>query len=209
MQALIVGGTEPLTVTLTWALSLLLNNRETLRKVQQELDEKVGRERQVRASDIKSLVYLQAVVKETLRLYPASSLSVPRESTVDCTVGGFHIPAGTRLLVNISRLHRDPSVWAEPDEFRPDRFLSARHGNLDVGGTCFELMPFGSGRRVCPGISFSMQVTHLALALLLHGFHVATPTDEAVDMRGSFGLTNVIATPLNVLLTPRLSAQAY
>ncbi|GMN35373.1 hypothetical protein TIFTF001_005255 [Ficus carica] len=133
MQALILAGTDNTTVTMTWALALLLNNRDALTKAQQELDQHVGRERQVKESDLKNLVYLQAVIKETLRLYPAGPLSVPHESTEDCTVGGYDVSAGTRLLFNLSKLHLDPKVWDEPSEFRPERFLTA-HQNVDVRG---------------------------------------------------------------------------
>lgn len=207
LQALILGGTDTTTVTLTWALALLLNNQEALKKAQQELDEHVGRERQVKESDMKNLIYLQAILKETLRLYPAAPLSVPHESSEDCTVSGYHIPAGTRLMVNLTKLHRDPHVWSDPCEFKPERFLGT-HQNFDVRGQNFEFIPFGTGRRICPGISFSMQVMHLTLAALLHSFKITTPFD--VDMRETTGLTNLKASPLDVLLTPRLtSSEAY
>ena len=211
MQSLILGGSDTSMVTLIWALALLLNNRDTLRRAQQELDEQVGRERQVKESDIKNLVYLQAVLKETLRLYPAGPLLMPHQSSEDCTVAGYHIPAGTRLLVNVSKVHRDPSVWPDPTAFRPERFLNGEaHQNVDVRGQSFELIPFGSGRRVCPGISLGLQVTQLGLASLLHGFDVTKlVSDEPNDMRETVGLTNLKASPLDVLVAPRLPTQAY
>ncbi|GMN22093.1 hypothetical protein TIFTF001_040179 [Ficus carica] len=181
---------------------------DSLRRVQQELDENVGRERQVRESDVKNLIYLQAVIKETLRLYPAGPLLAPRESSEDCTVGGYQIPAGTRLLVNASKLHRDPNVWSDPLEFRPERFLTT-HKDVEVGGQNFEMIPFGTGRRICPGISFSLQVLQLALASLLHGFEVTTLFDEPIDMRETVGLSNLLASSLDVLVTPRLPTEAY
>ncbi|KAK8647138.1 hypothetical protein V6N13_120893 [Hibiscus sabdariffa] len=195
-------------VTITWALSLLLNNRDVLKKVQHELDTCVGKDRLVQESDIKNLVYLQAIIKETTRLYPAAALSVPHESVEDCTTAGYFIPAGTRLLVNLSKLQRDPKVWSNPDEFRPERFLTT-HKHVDVRGQNFEFMPFGSGRRVCPGISFALQVLHLNLATLVQSFEIRTPLDEAVDMRESAGLTNLKAEPLDVVCTPRLPPHLY
>ena len=96
MQNLIAGGNDTIVVTLTWATTLLLNNRHVLKKAQDELDDQVGKERIVNESDIKKLVYHQAIVKETLRLYPAAPLSGPREFTEDCTIGGYHVPKGTR-----------------------------------------------------------------------------------------------------------------
>ncbi|KAG2666513.1 hypothetical protein I3760_15G065300 [Carya illinoinensis] len=206
--SLILGGTDTTTVTMTWALSLLLNNREAMKKAQQELDLQIGRERLVMESDVKKLVYLQAVIKETMRLYPAAPLS-PRESLEDCTLAGYHIPASTRLLVNLSKIHRDPQVWSDPAEFHPERFLTT-HNHIDFKGQHFELIPFGSGRRVCPGISFALQVMQLTLANFLHAFDITTvPKDEPIDMTEEFGLTSMKATPLEVHLTPRLPSSAY
>ncbi|KAI9118644.1 hypothetical protein K1719_010976 [Acacia pycnantha] len=202
--ALIVGGTDTATVTLTWALSLLLNNPEVLKKAVHEIDTQVGRERELEESDLKNLHYVQAIIKETMRLYPAAPLSVIHESVEDCTVAGYHIPSGTRLLTNLSKLHRDPRVYEDPLEFRPERFLTT-HKNVDLRGQHFELIPFGAGRRMCPGISFALQITQLTLATLLHGFDAATPDNQAVDLREQVGLTNMKASPLEVLLTPRLS----
>ncbi|KAJ0025969.1 hypothetical protein Pint_08881 [Pistacia integerrima] len=206
--AMILGGTDTTTVTLTWAVALLLNNRHVLEKAQNELDTHVGRERLVQESDMRNLVYFQSILKETLRLYPAAPLSVPHESLEDCSIGGYHVPARTRLFVNLSKLHRDPKVWCNPCEFQPERFLTT-HKDCDVRGQNFELLPFGSGRRVCPGISFALQVMQLTLAHLLQGFEFATPGNEPIDMVEGIGLTNLKATPLEVLLTPRLPAHIY
>ncbi|ONI35471.1 hypothetical protein PRUPE_1G538000 [Prunus persica] len=191
-MALIVAGVEAPAVQMTWALALLLNNREALKKAQKELDQIIGKGRQVKESDIKNLVYLQAIIKESTH----------------CMVGDYHVPAGTRLLVNLSKLHRDPRVWSDPNEFRPERFLTT-HKSFDVKGHDFELIPFGSGRRMCPGMSLALKVIALTLASLLHGFEIGTPTDETVDMGETVGVTNNKATPLEVLFTPRLPAQLY
>jgi len=138
-------------------LSLLLNNRHALKLAQQEIDYKVGKDRWVEESDIVNLPYLRAIVKETLRLYPPGPLSVPHEASEDCRVGGYHVPKGTRLFVNVWKLHRDHRIWSDPDEFRPERFLSS-HSEVDASGHHFEFVPFGSGRRSCPGITFATQV---------------------------------------------------
>ncbi|KAK7283327.1 hypothetical protein RIF29_12768 [Crotalaria pallida] len=207
--ALILGGSDTTAGTVTWAISLLLNNHHALKKAQEELDLNVGMDRQVEDSDIKNLVYLQAIIKETLRLYPAGPLLGPREALEDCNVAGFHVPAGTRLIVNIWKIHRDPTIWKDPAAFIPERFLTSHDAAIDVRGQNFELIPFGSGRRSCPGMSFALQVLHLTLARLLHAFEFATPSHEPVDMTESPGLTIPKATPLEVLLTPRLPAQVY
>ncbi|KAI9118326.1 hypothetical protein K1719_010658 [Acacia pycnantha] len=180
--ALILAATDTTTVTLTWALSLLMNNPEVLKKAVHELDSQVGKERIVVESDLKNLHYLQAIIKEAMRLYPAAPLSVIHESMEDCTVAGYHIPSGTRLLTNLSKIHRDPRVYEDPLEFKPERFLTT-HKNIDLRGQHFELIPFGAGRRICPGISFALQITQLTLASLLHGFDVSTVDNQAVDMR--------------------------
>ncbi|KAM7485749.1 hypothetical protein LguiA_001758 [Lonicera macranthoides] len=205
---MLAGAVDTTIVTLTWALSLLLNNKNTLKMVQEELDLHVGKERQVEESDMKNLVYLQAVFKETLRLYPAAPLLSPHESREDCVVGGYHIPKGTRLLINVWKIHRDPSIWSDPSEFHPERFLTS-HKEVDFKGKHFELIPFGSGRRICPGISLATQDMQLILASLIHGFEVATVSDEPIDMSESFGLTNLKNTPLEVFLKPRLSPNLY
>ena len=99
-------------------------------------------------------------------------------------------------------------MWPDPTKFRPERFLTT-HKDVDVRGKHFELMPFGSGRRVCPGISFGLQVVHFTLASLLQAFEIATPCGELVDMTASFGFTNIMETPLEVVLAPRLPPQLY
>ncbi|KAI3871379.1 hypothetical protein MKW92_017300 [Papaver armeniacum] len=130
------------------------------------------------------------------------------ESTEDCTLLGYHIPAATRLMVNISKVQRDPQVWTSPSEFKPERFLAG--GEVDVSRDhSFQFMPFGGGRRSCPGTSLALQVVHLALARLIHGFDFKTPSGDPTDMTESPGLTNVKATPLDLLVTPRLSSKLY
>ncbi|KAI9118357.1 hypothetical protein K1719_010689 [Acacia pycnantha] len=205
---MILGGADTTTVTLTWALSLLMNNPEVLKKAVQELESEVGKERLVVESDLKNLHYLQAIIKEAMRLYPAAPLSVIHESMEDCTVAGYHIPSGTRLLTNLSKIHRDPRVYEDPLEFRPERFLTT-HKNIDLRGQHFELIPFGAGRRICPGISFALHISQLTLASVLHGFDVSTVDNQAVDMREQVGMTNIKASPLQLLLTPRLSPHLY
>ncbi|KAK9054348.1 hypothetical protein SSX86_025426 [Deinandra increscens subsp. villosa] len=202
--ALLSAGFDTTSVTLTWALSLLLNNPNTFKAAQDEIDEHVGRERPVEGSDIKNLVYLDAIIKETLRLYPAGPLSVPHESTEDCIVSGYNIPKGTRLLVNLWKMHRDPNIWSDPYEFKPERFLTSQK-HIDVKGKHFELLPFGSGRRMCPGVLFALQVLPLTLANVIQQFVITSPSNGPIDMSESTGLTTSKATPLEVHLAPRLS----
>lgn len=203
-----VGATDTVTTTLIWALSSLLNNRGVLKKAREELDLHVGRNRKVEEEDMKNLPYLNVIIKETLRLHPAGLLLGPHESMEDCTVAGYHIPTGTTLLANLWKIHRDPSIWSNPDEFKPERFLTT-HEDVDVKGHHFELLPFGSGRRICPGISLALQFVQFTLANLIHGFEFESMSDESIDMTKSIGLTNFKATPLEILVTPRLSYDLY
>ncbi|KAJ1390454.1 Cytochrome P450 [Sesbania bispinosa] len=205
---LILGGTDTSSVTLTWALCLLLRNPLVLERAKEELDIQVGKERCVTESDISKLVYLQAIVKETLRLYPPGPLSGPREFSENCTLSGYNVRKGTRLIVNLWKIQTDPSVWSDPLEFKPERFLTT-HKDVDVKGSHFELSPFGYGRRICPGISFALPMVHLTLASFLHSFKILNPSTELVDMTETFGLTNTKASPLEILVKPRFSPNCY
>ncbi|XP_026397759.1 cytochrome P450 CYP82D47-like [Papaver somniferum] len=215
---LILAGSDSTSITLTWALSLLLSNPSALRKAQDELDNKVGKNRNVEGSDINDLVYLQAVVKETLRLYPPGPLSLAHEAIEDCNVGGYKVKAGTRLFVNLWKLHRDPRVWSNPLDFKPERFLPNFDGdgvcgeaaNMDFRGQDFGYIPFGSGRRMCPGINFAIQNIHMVLARFLHAFDFTAAGGLEIDMpmEGS-GLTVPKATPLEVHIIPRLPVTLY
>ncbi|QCE04909.1 Cytochrome P450 [Vigna unguiculata] len=160
---LILTASGSTSITLTWALSLLVNHPKVLKVVLQELDTHVGKERWVQESDIKNLNYLHAIVKETLRLYPPAPLTGIREAMEDCSLVGYHVPKGTRLLINLWNLQRDPQVWTNPNEFQPERFLTTQR-DIDFMSQDFELVPFSFGRRSCPGLTFGLQVTHLTLA---------------------------------------------
>ncbi|XP_031473384.1 xanthotoxin 5-hydroxylase CYP82C4-like [Nymphaea colorata] len=206
---LVVAGTESMAVTLEWALSLLLNNPHLLKKAQDELDCQVGKERQVDESDLSNLPYLQAIVKETMRLHPTGPLLDPHESTEPVQLGGFEVPVGSILFVNVWKIHHDPTLWADPEEFKPERFLSSRNEMTGFGGQDFAFLPFGSGRRICVGRWMAMQVLHLTLACLLQSFEWSTPMNEPVDMTVGHGLTLPKATQLRVLLRPRLPPHLY
>nr|XP_043607995.1 cytochrome P450 CYP82D47-like [Erigeron canadensis] len=207
-MALLLAGTDTTSSTLTWALSLLVNNPHVLEKCQKELEKYVGKDRFVEESDLKNLVYLQAIIKETMRLYPAAPLSLPHVSTDDCVVGGYSVPKGTRLMVNLWKIHHDPEVWTDPFEFQPERFLTSNK-EIDVKGKHFELIPFSSGRRICPGITFALEAIQLILANMIHGFEFQNPSNDKIDMTESPGLSNVKASSLELLVSPRLPPHVY
>nr|XP_043636264.1 dimethylnonatriene synthase-like [Erigeron canadensis] len=205
---LMLTGSESTALTMTWAISLLLNNPDILKAAHKELDIHVGREKWVEESDIKNLKYLQAIVKETLRLYPPGPLAGPHEAIEDCYVRGYHVPKGTRLIVNVWKLHRDPQVWSDPNEFKPERFLE-QHMEVNYQGQNFEYIPFSTGRRMCPATTFALHVVHLTLARLLQGFHLSTPMGKPVDMTEGLGVALPKVKPLEVTITPRLSPELY
>ncbi|XP_034901464.1 dimethylnonatriene synthase [Populus alba] len=205
---LTLTGAGSTATTLVWTLSLLLNNPTVLKAAQEELDEQVGRERWVEESDIQNLKYLQAIVKETLRLYPPGPLTGIREAMEDCSIGGYDVPKGTRLVVNIWKLHRDPRVWKNPSEFKPDRFLTT-HADLDFRGQNMEFIPFSSGRRSCPAINLGLIVVHLTLARILQGFDLTTVAGLPVDMIEGPGIALPKETPLEVVIKPRLGLELY
>ncbi|KAF2292559.1 hypothetical protein GH714_025577 [Hevea brasiliensis] len=205
---LTLTGAGSTAVTLTWALSLLLNNPSVLKAAQEEVDVHVGKEKWVQESDVPKLKYLQAIVKETLRLYPPGPLTGIRQAMEDCDLGGYHVSKGTRLVVNIWKLQRDPLVWKNPNQFQPERFLTT-HAHIDVRGQNFEYIPFSSGRRSCPAITFGLQVVHLTLARLLQGFDLTTVAGLPVDMKEGQGIALPKVNPVEVIIKPRLDSELY
>ncbi|KAK9157107.1 hypothetical protein Scep_003681 [Stephania cephalantha] len=204
----LVAGVDSMANTMVWVLALLLNNPEMLAKAQIELDTNVGKDRLVEESDIPNLNYLQALLKETLRMYPVGPLLVPHEAMEDCDVGGYFVPRGTGLFINAWTIQRDPNVWAEPDRFQPERFLTT-NVDMDVKGQSYELLPFGSGRRSCPGVGLALQVMHLTLARILQAFELKTNPDVGVNLEECSGILLSMMHPLQVLAAPRLPSELY
>ncbi|EHA8587206.1 cytochrome P450 81D11 [Cocos nucifera] len=196
---LLGAGVGTTSETTEWMMSLLLNNPEALKKTRDEIDARVGNERLLEESDLSNLPYLQCVITETLRIYPTTPLLLPHEASQECSVGGFHIPRGTMLLVNAYAIHRDPKVWEEPTKFLPERFEGGKgEGKL--------MIPFGMGRRRCPGEALAMRVVGLVLGTLIQCFEWEGIGKEEVDMttEGS-GLTLGKAIPLEAMYRPRQS----
>ncbi|KAB1207783.1 Cytochrome P450 82G1 [Morella rubra] len=182
--------------------------KATTMAAQKELDILVGKDKWVQESDIKNLNYLQAIVKETMRIYPHGPVTGLREAMEDCTIRGYHVSKGTQLIINIWKLQRDPRVWSNPTEFQPERFMTS-HADINVWGQNFEYISFSFGRRSCPRITFGLHVVHLAVARFLQGFDIATVGGRKVDMREGLGLSLPKADPLEVVLKPRLPMELY
>ncbi|XP_073525812.1 uncharacterized protein [Phyllobates terribilis] len=181
LKAMIINmlsaGTDTSARTMEWAISLLLNHPWVFQKARDEIDTNVGPARLVEDSDLPHLSYLQCVVNETLRLYPMGPLLVPHFSSVDATVAGYHVPKGTVVLANAWALHRDPRVWDEPLVFKPERFKWA-----DGGGGGYKYVPFGVGRRSCPGANLAVRMVMLTLATWIQYFDWDTVDVSEVDM---------------------------
>jgi typhasterol/6-deoxotyphasterol 2alpha-hydroxylase len=208
-QDLIVGGTEPVSATVEWAMSELLRKPSVLAMAAEELDREVGRGRWVTEKDVAHLPCLQAIVKETMRVHPIAPLLPPHVTREDASIGGYDIPKGTHVLINVWAIGRDPALWDAPEEFRPERFVGSK---TDVKGRDFELLPFGSGRRMCPGYSLGLQEIQLSLANLLHGFTWTLPegmAKEDLRMDELFGLSTTRKFPLEVVVRPRLASELY
>jgi cytochrome P450 len=195
MLSLILAGTDTSAVTLEWALSSLLNNPEVLKKVRDEIDNQIGLDRLLEESDIPNLPYLQNIVSETLRLYPAGPLLVPHISSEDCKVGGYDMPCGTMLLVNVWAIHRDPRLWDDPASFKPERF--------EKEGETHKLLTFGLGRRACPGSGLARRLVSLSLGSLIQCFEWERIGEEEVDMTEGGGLTMPRAIPLVAMCRAR------
>ncbi|CAM6128769.1 unnamed protein product [Calypogeia fissa] len=204
----LLAGTDSSAITLEWALSELLKNPSVMRKTLEELDRVVGRARLVDESDLPNLPYLQAVVKETLRLHPAGALMLPHESVADCKLGEYFVRAQTRVMVNVWAIGRDPAVWEHALEFRPSRFLPDQvDAEIDLHGQDFKLLPFGSGRRSCPGKNLALRMVEYTLAVMLQSCHWSLPTSTLKqDMSEKFGLGVTKAVKLEAVVTPRLTS---
>ncbi|KAK3134099.1 hypothetical protein QOZ80_6AG0545000 [Eleusine coracana subsp. coracana] len=205
MLDIFAAGTDTTTITLEWALSELINNPSVLHKAQAELDAVVGTSRLVDESDIPRLPYLQAITKETLRLHPTGPLVV-RRSIEPCSVGGYDVPAGATVFVNVWAIGRDPESWGpDPLAFRPERFLEGeKNAGMDVRGQHFHLLPFGSGRRICPGASLALLVVHAALAVMVQCFEWRPVGGAPVDMEEGPGLTLPRKSPLVCTVANRI-----
>ncbi|KAF5735980.1 cytochrome P450 84A1-like [Tripterygium wilfordii] len=201
------GGTETVASAIEWALSELMRSPEDLKRVQQELADVVGLDRRVEESDIEKLTFLNCTMKETLRLHPPIPLLL-HETAKATEIAGYYIPAQTRVMINAFAIGRDPNHWEDPDTFRPSRFL--KEGVPDFKGSNFEYIPFGSGRRSCPGMQLGLYSLELALANLLHCFKWELPDGmkpSEVDVTDIFGLTapkesRLIAVPTRRLVCP-------
>ncbi|KAM7464286.1 hypothetical protein LguiA_032407 [Lonicera macranthoides] len=198
------AGSETTSISIEWGFTELLRNPSVLSKVREEIDRVVGRDRKVEESDMDYLPYLQAVVKETLRLHPALPLLLPRNTMEDTNYMGYLIPKDTQVFVNAWAIGRDPDSWEDPLTFKPERFLNS---SIEYKGQHFELIPFGSGRRICIGFPLAHRVVHLTLATLAQSFDWEFPSGmspKSLDMEERLGLTLRKKNPVKIIPKRRL-----
>ncbi|XP_026459978.1 cytochrome P450 71A1-like [Papaver somniferum] len=202
LMDMFIGGSDTSARTMEWTMAELIKNPKVMKKARDEVRRVVGKKSTVGEDDIHQMDYLKCIVKEILRLHPSLPNLIPRETTKGTQLAGYDIPPNTTVFINVWAIHRDPNVWDDAEEFRPERFIN---NPVDFKGQDFQFIPFGSGRRGCPGISFAIAVVEFALANLLYHFNWELPADgekgEELDMTEQFGLIVSKKTPLCLVPT--------
>ena len=196
VQVLVLAGTDTTSTTIEWALSALLNNPDVLKRARDELDAKVGQGILIDEAQISKLPYLQNIISETFRLYPAAPLLVAHLASNDCTIGEYHVPRNTMVFINAWAIHRDPMLWDDPLIFKPERFENRETES-------YKFMPFGLGRRACPGVNLAQRVFGLTLGSLIQCFDWKRVGQEEIDMTEGDGLTMPKAQPLVAMCRAR------
>ncbi|KAL8134954.1 hypothetical protein AgCh_009822 [Apium graveolens] len=184
---MLAAGTDTAAATLDWAMSELVRNPKVMEKAQAQVRKAFKGKTRIQEVDLQDLTYLKLVIKETLRLHPPAPMLLPRECRQQCEVEGYTIPVGSKLFVNAWAINRDPEYWPNPDSFEPEKFEKKC---IDYSGTNMNYIPFGAGRRSCPGITFGVATMELALALLLYHFDWKLPNGlkpEDLDMNEVLG----------------------
>jgi cytochrome P450 len=199
-QDIFAAGSETSATTLNWAMSEMIKNPRVMKKAQAEVREVFNRKGRVDETGIDEMKYLKLVVKETLRLHPPAPLLLPRECREKCEINGYEIPVKTKVIVNAWAIGRDPRYWNEAESFDPERFLDS---SIGYKGANFEFIPFGAGRRICPGMAFGLVSVEVPLALLLYHFDWKLPNGmkhQDLDMTEFSGVT--VRTKYDLQLIP-------
>ncbi|KAK2975527.1 hypothetical protein RJ640_000977 [Escallonia rubra] len=199
---LFVAGTDTTSSTLEWAMAEVLRNPGTMEKAKEELEQVIGKGKILEESDVSRLPYLRCVVKETLRIHPPVPFLIPRKVDADVEACGFTVPKGAQVLVNCWAIGRDPTLWEDSLSFKPERFLASE---LDVRGRDFELIPFGAGRRICPGLPLAIRMVPVMLGSLINSFNWKLDggiSPKELGMEEKFGITLQKAQPLLAIPLP-------
>ncbi|GAB4824271.1 cytochrome P450 [Ancistrocladus abbreviatus] len=186
-----VAAIETTLWSIEWGIAELVNHPHIQKKLRDELDTVLGPGVQITEPDMHKLPYLQAVVKETLRLRMAIPLLVPHMNLHDANLAGYDIPAESKILVNAWWLANNPDLWKRPEEFRPERFLD-EESKVEANGNDFRYLPFGVGRRSCPGIILALPILGIILGRLVQNFELLPPPGESkidtAEKGGQFSL---------------------
>ncbi|KAK6146362.1 hypothetical protein DH2020_020231 [Rehmannia glutinosa] len=189
LMNIFVAATDTSAASTVWNMTALMKAPKVMQKVQAEIRNLIGKKGKVDEDDLPNLPYLKAVINETFRLYPPAPMLVPRETIEKCTLDGYEIQPKTVVYVNAWAVARDPEYWENPHEFLPERFLNT---NIEVKGQDYGVIPFGSGRRICPGMSMGLANVELTLANLLYSFDWEMPPGikaQEIDMDVLPGIT--------------------
>ncbi|KAG7626640.1 Cytochrome P450 71B26 [Arabidopsis thaliana] len=200
LMNILLGGIDTSAITMTWAMAELAKNPRVMKKVQAEIRSQIKNKERISFDDTDKLEYLKMVIKETWRLHPPTPLLLPRDVITEFEINGYTIPAKTRLHVNVWAIGRDPDTWKDPEMFLPERFNDS---NIDAKGQNFELLSFGSGRRICPGLYMGTTMVEFGLANMLYHFDWKLPEGmvvEDIDMEEAPGLT--VSKKSELLLVP-------
>lgn len=200
-----VAATDTTSSTLEWAMTELLRNPNTMSKAKEELEKVIGKGETIKDADLLRLPYLSCIVKETLRIHPPFPLLSPRKTEDQVMLMGYTIPKGTQVLVNAWAIGRDPFVWEDSEEFKPERFVASQ---IDIQGQDFEVIPFGGGRRMCAGMPLALRMIPMMLGSLLNNFDWKLDTrvqSNDLDITERFGMAIQKANPLYVIPTPLMN----
>ncbi|XP_024969260.1 probable (S)-N-methylcoclaurine 3'-hydroxylase isozyme 2 [Cynara cardunculus var. scolymus] len=202
MQELFAAGTETTSASTEWLMAELLRNKELMQKVRDEVTKNIDGN-VVKESDLVGLPFLEACFKETLRLHPAGPLLLPHRAKEACEIMGYTIPKDSQIMVNVWAINRDPNIWDDPLSFKPERFVGSK---LSYKGNDFEFLPFGSGRKMCPGEAMASKIVLLTVAALILNFDWILPDDKnpnEIDMEEEMDIAMHKKQPLRVILKYR------
>ncbi|ESQ32859.1 hypothetical protein EUTSA_v10005389mg [Eutrema salsugineum] len=193
-----LAGVDTSSIIMIWAMAELMRNPRVMKKAQDEIRTsiRIKPKENISEEDLDKLQYLKLVVKETLRLHPPAPMLLPRETMSHIKIQGYDIPPKTMLVINAWSIGRDPKHWENPEEFIPERFMNCP---VDYKGQSFEMLPFGSGRRMCPGMAFGTATVELGLLNLLYFFDWKIPEGKDMDMEEAGVVTVIKKVPLELL----------
>lgn len=203
MSDVFLAGVNAGSITMIWTMTELSRHPRVMRKLQEEIRAALGPNKEkITEEDLEKVEYLKMVIEEAFRLHPPAPLLLPRLTMSDINIQGYSIPKNTMIQINTYTIGRDPKNWTKPDEFIPERFVD---NPIEYKGQHFELLPFGAGRRVCPGMATGITIVELGLLSLLYFFDWSLPngmTTKDIDMEedGAF----VIAKKVSLELVPTL-----